>query len=168
MNLRSASHIVLDQMLFVLDQIKKEDYSRIIPSLSASVGQHVRHILEFYICLFDGIQSGTVNYDQRNRDSHIENDKVYAINLISEIKEKINIVVENVEITLSIRYGEISDSSIDIETNFKRELAYNIEHSIHHLAIIKSVFREKYDYVSLPDNFGIASSTVRYMKENQS
>lgn len=168
MDLRNASIVVLDQLLFVLDQMKKEDYSRIIPSLTASVGRHVRHILEFYICLFEGLRSGTVNYDKRNRDSRIEIDKKFAINLIREIKEKINIIEGNAEITLSIRYGEISDSSIDIETNFQRELAYNIEHTIHHLAIVKSAFKETYDYVSLPDDFGIASSTIRYLRENQS
>lgn len=167
MNLRNASYNVLDQLVFVLNQIDSEDYSQKISSLSASIGQHIRHILEFYICLFEGIQSGKVNYDQRKRDPRIENDIDFAIKKIEEIKSKIQSVEDDVELVLSISYGEISESNIDITTNFNRELAYNIEHSIHHLAIIKTAFSEKYDYISLPENFGIASSTIRYLKENQ-
>jgi hypothetical protein len=44
----------------------------------------------------------------------------------------------------------------------ERELAYNIEHTIHHMAIIKQSIIEHFTYIDLPEYFGVASSTVRY------
>jgi hypothetical protein len=41
-------------------------------------------------------------------------------------------------------------------------LVYNIEHAVHHMAIMKIGIREVADYINLPDNFGIAVSTLRY------
>ncbi len=33
----------------------------------ATIGQHFRHILDFYICLEKGVDIGTVSYDERER-----------------------------------------------------------------------------------------------------
>jgi len=42
-----------------------------------------------------------------------------------------------------------------------RELQYNIEHAVHHLAIIKIGVKTLEDSFKLDDNFGIAASTIR-------
>jgi hypothetical protein len=49
-----------------------------------------------------------------------------------------------------------------MDTNYFRELTYNIEHAVHHMAIIKIGIREVANYVTLPADFGIAASTIRY------
>jgi len=165
MNLKTASKNVLNQLLDVLLQIQQKDYHFRASSLEASIGQHVRHILEFYICLIDGVPSGKINYDRRNRDKRIETDKHFAIDLIGEIKSEIEQQDGGFELILELQYGDISDHHLSLKTNYERELAYNIEHTIHHLAIMKQAFLEICPYIKLPDNFGIASSTVRYMNE---
>ena len=166
MDLKITAKLVLDQLVFVLDQIKSEHYALNIQSLNASVSQHVRHILEFYICLFDGLQSGTINYDNRKRDPRIENDKAFTLELIDQINENISNQTVNSDLRLELKYGEEeTENSIRISTNYYRELAYNIEHTIHHLAIIKQTITERFNYVELPEHFGIASSTVRFVNQ---
>jgi hypothetical protein len=56
---------------------------------------------------------------------------------------------------------------VTIDTNATRELVYNIEHAVHHMAIIKIGVREIATYIDLPTDFGIAASTIRY-KEHAS
>lgn len=165
MNLKDASVNILDQLEKVLIQLRDKDYCQSIPSLEASIGQHVRHILEFYICLFEGLETGKINYDHRRRDERIENNKRFALDQLDNLRSRIEKQMNNPELMLDLKYGEASNEDIGISTNYERELAYNIEHTIHHLAIIKQAFREIGQYVELPANFGIASSTVRFMKQ---
>ncbi len=169
MELKITAKLVLDQLVVVLDQMKADHYALNIQTLNASVSQHVRHILEFYICLFDGIQSGMINYDNRKRDPRIENDKAFTLQLIDEIKENISNQTTNDDLSLILKYGEDeSEAGIRLSTNYFRELSYNIEHTIHHLAIIKQTIIEHFNYVELPENFGIASSTVRFVNQKHS
>ena len=52
-----------------------------------------------------------------------------------------------------------------IPSTFERELVYNIEHTIHHLALIAIGFRAYFPHVSLSEHFGVASSTVAHQKK---
>ena len=166
MDLKITAKLVLDHLVVVLGQLKADHYALNIPLLNASVSQHVRHILEFYICLFDGLQLGKINYDNRKRDPRIENDITFTLELINEIKERISDQTVNLELSMELKYGEEeSEDNIRLSTNYFRELAYNIEHTIHHLAIIKQTIIEHFNYVELPEHFGIASSTVRYVNQ---
>jgi uncharacterized damage-inducible protein DinB len=167
MDLKITAKLVLDQLDAALCQMSAEHYALNISSLNASVSQHIRHILEFYICLLEGLKTGVVNYDNRERDPRIENDKLFALELIKELKEKISDQVDNNDLILELKYGNVSKNNISLSTNFYRELAYNIEHTIHHLAIIKPSIIEHFNYIELPNHFGIASSTVRYVNQKQ-
>ena len=59
---------------------------------------------------------------------------------------------------------DLSNESFRIPTNVYRELTYLIEHTIHHMAIIKMAYSETYPLVKLPADFGIAYSTLKYQK----
>ena len=85
MNIKEAAKEVLDQLQNVLDHIISEDYTTIIQDLNGSIGEHTRHILEFYICLIDGLKTGYVNYDNRKRDVRIESDPAFAKSKLGEI-----------------------------------------------------------------------------------
>ena len=62
-------------------------------------------------------------------------------------------------------YNLNDEEAITIETNYYRELIYNIEHAVHHMAIMKIGIHEVAPYISLPADFGVAASTIRYKKE---
>ena len=59
----------LEEIKSLLQVLPKEHYTFPVAILSnATIGEHVRHILEFYKCLIDGIACDVVNYDERKRD----------------------------------------------------------------------------------------------------
>ena len=158
---QSVQHVFvqLEQSLTALTQ---EQYSQPCPSLfKASIGQHVRHIIELFICLDKGYEDGTVNYEKRKRDTRIESDPNFAIALLHNIYDSIN--KKDKQLMLEAGYDEHSDETMVIHTNYYREVVYNLEHTVHHMALIRIGISEV-SSVSIPENFGIASSTVKYRK----
>ncbi|MDG2312138.1 MAG: hypothetical protein P8L64_07110, partial [Flavobacteriales bacterium] len=65
-------------------------------------------------------------------------------------------------IILRASYGVDVSVDIDIDTTVERELAYCLDHAIHHLAIIKISLIESRIDLKMESNLGVASSTLRY------
>lgn len=163
MNPNYACTSILDQLNDLISQIKEEDFCKPIESLSMStIGQHLRHTLEFFICLEEGLAKGLVNYDKRRHDKLLETDKFLALAEISKIRNFIESQRDNRQFILEVGYDITREEFVTIETTYLRELVYNIEHAVHHMALIKIGVREGAGYISLPPDFGIAASTIRY------
>jgi hypothetical protein len=163
MQLIQSSHSILSQLASLIDQIDESDFSKPVPTLGhSSIGQHLRHTLEFFLCLESGCEKGIVNYDKRAHDKLIESDKYIAASTINRIKEFIAQHHTDFKLKLEVGYHLDSEESQVMDTNYFRELTYNIEHAVHHMAIIKIGIREVATYVKLSEDFGIAASTIRY------
>ena len=153
---------VFVQLSETLNQLTNEEYCR--PSkilVNATIGQHVRHIIELFQCLELGYETGTVNYEKRKRDYRIETDKELASSLLKSIYEGIE--RPNKEITLEAEDYCDSVTTVSIPSNYFREIAYNLEHTIHHMALIRVGVNEV-SSVKLPEEFGVAYSTMKYRK----
>lgn len=129
---------------------------------NATIGQHVRHIIELFQCLENGYDNGLVNYEQRKRDIRIESDKAFASGLLNEVHQGLN--KDNKELQLEACYDEHAAFPITLATNFYREVAYNLEHTIHHMALIRVGITEVSD-IEIPEEFGVASSTIKYRQQ---
>lgn len=165
MNIVKACSNILSQLTDVVNQLAEQDFSRPVNTLgNSTLGQHLRHTLEFFICLEKGFQNGTINYDKRAHDKLIETDKFIALSVISKICEFVNTQQTDKALKLEAAYDLDKEEFITIETNYLRELVYNIEHAIHHMAIMKIGIREVAPYVELSPDFGIAASTIRYQE----
>jgi hypothetical protein len=165
MNLHKACDNILVQLTDLVNQLSEHDFSKPVASLGhSSIGQHVRHTLEFFICLEQGFERGVINYDKRAHDKLIETDKFIAISAITKIQEFITAQQTDKKLKLEAGYDRVEEEFVTIETNFLRELVYNIEHAVHHMAIMKIGIREMAPAVNLPHDFGIAASTIRYQK----
>ena len=69
MHLQKAIQNVFVQLSASLELLNDSQYvynSKILSN--ASIGQHVRHIIEMFVCLEDGYAQGVVNYENRKRD----------------------------------------------------------------------------------------------------
>ena len=165
MELIIASNNILAQLRNLIEQVEEADFIKSSPTVNASIGQHARHILEFFQCLEKGVKSGELNYDQRNHDQTLETDKNLALAMIDHIGDFINKHTSDYNLILEGNYRLEGESQFQIRSNYHRELAYNVEHAIHHMALIKIGVKENAPYVRLPDDFGIASSTIRYRKQ---
>ena len=163
MNLNQVCTNILDQLMGLVDQIKASDFYKPIGVLSNStIGQHMRHTLEFFICLEQGFEKGCINYDKRQHDKLIETDKALALAAIVRVRDFIGRNVSDKALQLEVGYDLAKEEFITIGTTYVRELVYNIEHAVHHMALIKIGVRDGASYISLPSDFGIAASTIRY------
>jgi hypothetical protein len=154
---------VFVQLSETLNQLNNEEYvkpSKIL--LKTTIGQHVRHIIELFQCLEKGYDEGVVNYEKRQRDYQIETNKELASELLKEVYR--NLDKENKTIILEAEDYCDTMQIISIPSNYYRELAYNLEHTIHHMALIRVGVNEV-SSVQLPEEFGVAYSTVKYRKE---
>ncbi|MDX1627769.1 MAG: DinB family protein [Fulvivirga sp.] len=163
MNLANASKDILDQLKKAIEQINEKDFSAKVEVLNDStIGQHTRHTLEFFLCLQKGLEKGVINYDNRDHDKIIETDKVLCLSTIEQIKRFLDRCEGNMPLQLESNYDLENDTINTVESNLHRELAYNIEHAIHHMAIIKIGLNSVAPYVKLPNHFGVAISTIKY------
>jgi hypothetical protein len=95
----------------------------------------------------------------------METDKFLAIKTLGRIRKFVT--SHQLDRVLQLEFDDESNSESGqvITTNLHRELAYNIEHAIHHMAIMKIGINEVAPYVRLEENFGVAPSTVRYKNQ---
>jgi hypothetical protein len=165
MHLNKTCCHILSQLKEVVHQISEQDFTKQIESLGYStIGQHLRHTLEFFICLEQGFEKGLVNYDKRAHDKLIESDKFIALSVLDKINDFIQSQPADKPLKLEAGYDLEKEEFVTIETNFLRELVYNIEHAVHHMAIMKIGIRDLAPQVQLPHDFGIAASTIRYQE----
>jgi uncharacterized damage-inducible protein DinB len=164
--LKIACISILDQLSIAIGQLTETEFIRPSETLSgSSIGQHLRHTLEFFICLEQGCDKGVINYDKRAHDKLIESDKEVALLAIDRIGRFILKQAQDKSLVLEVGYDLNSDENVSVQTNYFRELTYNIEHAVHHMAIMKIGIREVAPRTSIPADFGVAASTLRYRGE---
>ena len=151
----------LNSLADALQQLPEQNsYSSPCEALSnATIGQHTRHIIELYQCLIGGYADGKINYDDRKRNPLYENDIPAAIEVIREIQKNLKQPDKEVNI-----FCGTNDNSVCIESNYYREVLYNLEHCIHHQALIK-VALLSIKNINIADGFGVAPSTLQYRQE---
>jgi hypothetical protein len=150
----------LNELIDLLRQLSKSDFTNPCPELSnASIGEHCRHIIEMFQCLEKQLDSGVLNYDHRERNQCIQTDVEYAIEQILAIQNGLRNENKNLELQQFIEGEEIR-----IQSNYFRELLYNLEHCIHHQALIKVAIL-KFENINVDANFGVARSTIEFRKK---
>jgi uncharacterized damage-inducible protein DinB len=163
MELQKAVQQVFLQLTDSLNQLQPDQYAHSCKNLSGNtIGQHVRHIIEMFQCLDAGYLKGEVDYEKRKRDKLIETNKDFATDMLQGISRQIS--RENKTLYLLTYYNELQDEPEKIITNYFREIAYNLEHTIHHMALIRVGLREFGD-LAVDDSYGVALSTLKYRKQ---
>jgi hypothetical protein len=164
MQINSVAAQTLHDAEVYLKEINPDVYSMPLDLLfGASIGQHTRHFVEFYRCLLDQIsmEEPEVNYSKRLREPAIEEDPEFALQTIEGLVSKIQALDHNVNCKLKCS-EHFESGEVSVSSNLERELLYNIEHTIHHLAIIKIGIAAIAPGIFLPEHFGVAPSTLRY------
>jgi hypothetical protein len=170
MELQQAVRAVFGQLTASLCQLQPTEYSQGSPVLSGhTIGQHVRHIIELFQALENGYATGLVNYEKRKRDPLIETDPVLASGLLRQIGDNLDrpdrpLILE-AGYTAPLPDGQSPAAPVLIATNYYREIAYNLEHTIHHMAMIRIGIGQLASPKVLPEGYGIASSTLKYRRE---
>jgi hypothetical protein len=143
----------------LLERLSDAQYMLQIPHLGhASIGAHTRHIIELLQCAVLGYQSGKVDYDNRVRNLDLQHNKDIAQIALHQLASQIEASDKTLKLVVASQ-GDAPEPPV--ETTYLREMVYNTEHAIHHLALIKvALIDMKLDLVDA--HFGMAYSTIKY------
>lgn len=151
---------MLSQLSLAVSRLDDAQFTHPIPVLSnACIGQHVRHIIEMFRSLEAGYVSGRVNYEERERNIKYETDRKAAIGALEDIGRGLD--KDDRELVLEGHYHPDEPGLMRFKTNYQREVIYNLEHAIHHMAMIRIGLQEL-GTAAVPEDFGIAAATVKY------
>jgi hypothetical protein len=143
----------------LLGTISNSHYTHSITHLGkASIGAHTRHIIELLQCTINGYASGEVDYVNRVRNHQLENDQHIALAALEAMETTFTLADKPLLLITEQMEGM---GPMPVNTTYYREIVYNIEHVIHHLALIKVALIEmQLDIVNA--DFGMAYATIKY------
>lgn len=158
----------LNEIKSLCQRLTPKDYSKSLQILSgSSLGQHIRHIIELYQALEKSRSTGSINYDNRKRNPIIETSPQTAAIEIQLLLDFLEGNPRDKNLILQGDFGKCEDLQREIKTSLFRELAYNLEHAIHHQALIKiGLIQLGLDHL-IDRDFGVAPATIRYRKSQQ-
>lgn len=160
MPLNQSNRTRIEQLKSILQIVPAELYSRPLPLLNgSSIGQHFRHIIEFYTCLQQGRMESRLCYDDRKRDLRIEQNQEFALTRCDSFIEFLDSITGDERLTLVADFSDGRTEPCAIETSLNRELAYVMDHAVHHLAIIKIALQDC--EIEIGEDVGVAPSTLR-------
>lgn len=164
MDLQQTSKQMLVQLIDFIDLTEAVQFSSNLSILSGNtIGKHLRHIIEFYqhlLVSYAGDQI-IVDYDARQRNHQTETDRDYAKLQLQILINHLEKASTNKEMLLCFCLTDQGDRQ-HIPTTFYRELAYNLEHAVHHLAILKMAVMTHFPEMRLSEGFGVAYATMQY------
>ena len=165
--LHEAIAEVLRQGELLLNSLRDEDYTRKLPAVFGStVGGHYRHCLDHFQSLLQGLDADEINYDHRQRNSRIENDRSSALTETQRMLRgfaSISTPYLDCPINVRSKVNYELDAAPSIGSTVGRELMYAVAHAIHHYALI-AVMCSMLE-VPVPAGFGVAPSTLKYHAE---
>lgn len=165
---RQAAGLLAELAQFV-EALPLQLYQAVPTTFSqSSVGKHIRHGLDHFDLLRAGIESGLIDYDQRQRDETTEFQPEVAISRVREIATWL----ERSELPLrhELQVRALADSSESkqsiayLRSSVERELHFVTSHLIHHMGIIRILV--ELGGMKVPDPFGKAVSTVAHEKKS--
>lgn len=127
---------------------------------SSTVGAHVRHALDHYTCLLDGLEASRVDYEPRRRDPVIETDRLAAVSELTRTCELIEIEQRfAMDHRLLVRGGAVHSHEWAV-SSVRRELEFALSHTVHHYALVAVICGLQ--GIRTEPGFGVAPSTLRY------
>lgn len=148
----------LRQARELLSNLEDETYGRVVDISPSAVSGHLRHCIEFYQCLLNGMGRKRVDYDARPRDERLESSRVHACESIEELIAGLRALGPSSP-GLKVRTGPRAKESW-IDSSLDRELLYLAQHTVHHFALIAMLLR--FQGIRPHRDFGVAPSTLEY------
>ena len=166
MNSKDGTLQMTRQIIDLLDKIEESDYSRSVAIFSGStLGNHFRHILDFYNCLLKGHSINLIDYSCRDRNAIVETQPLAA----KKAFEEVNLSLEQLDENQSIQVRADFSGNIRpiVTSSIGRELMFAFDHALHHLAIIKMGLMASFPHIKVDENLGVSPSTLKNQNGEQ-
>ncbi|MEO0973858.1 MAG: DinB family protein, partial [Pseudomonadota bacterium] len=150
----STQHLIRDNLAFLrqgvalLRSLDDDIYCRSGPPLyESNVGAHFRHILDHYQQFANGVAEGAVDYDQRERDPHMESDRAVAIARLEGLTARLEaLATYAADQPLAVRLNSSASSreeDLAATSSVGRELQFLVSHTVHHYALVAFILRSE-------------------------
>ena len=151
---------VIRQGIALLSALGPDSYTQRVPiAYNASIGGHIRHIIDHYQSFLAGLETQRLDYEKRPRDAAIEQDPALAQRTLGDIAEHLaNVGKRSASPTLA--YCAETAAGGCAPTSVVRELEFLLSHTIHHYALVAIMCR-LLGHETEP-GFGVAPSTLRH------
>ena len=159
------NQLCIQKLTEVIEQLDENQYQEKLAVLSgSSIGMHCRHILEFYNALVSP-KRNFVSYDDRARDLLFETSPTLTVQKLAELSDQLTNINPNAPLNLISNTGNVQEENSVLKSSWGRELLYTLDHTIHHMALIKIGLTEFCPKVIVHKNFGVAPSTIRFQNQ---
>ncbi len=143
----------------LLENISDEEYrNTTIAPYNSSIGGHMRHILDVFDCVFQGLESDNINLINRKRDKNAEKFTKNGIEFSYKIIQKLR-QIESEDFNKIVKVIDDLGTGI-ITTNYTlaSALIQAHSHAIHHFASVGYIIAQL--GIQLPDDdFGFNPTT---------
>ncbi len=151
----------LERGVKLLNAINDKEYSdNSVAPYYSSIGIHMRHILDVFDCIFEGLANGKVNLAARKRNELAELHVNFGLIYFDEIIKKLeSLKSENLDKVVEVQ-DDLGLGVVTANYTLASALIQAHSHAIHHFASIGYVISQL--GISLPDaDFGYNPTTPR-------
>ncbi|NUM54883.1 MAG: DinB family protein [Candidatus Hydrogenedentes bacterium] len=134
----------------------------------SAVGPHLRHCLDHVMCFLRGLRSGVIEYDARDRDVRVETDADYYREIVRHAMDQLA-AISPATLANAITVCQISAPGaplVTVGSTVERELLFLSGHTIHHLAIVTQIAKER--GIAISPELSVAFSTAAHREALES
>ncbi len=145
----------------LLNSISDEQYSNTsIPPYFSSIGSHMRHILDIFDCVFDGLPTAKVDLSARKRNEFIELKTEEGINYFNQIISQLHMLKSaDLEKVIAVS-DDLGMGKIEQNYTLGGLLIQAHSHAIHHFASLGYIIAQL--GIEIPDeDFGFNPTTPK-------
>ncbi len=155
----AAVNYNLNQANELLSQIDADTYvNETVGPFFSSIGSHLRHTLDFFNCLIDGLDGNKIDLTARKRDNNIATNLESAKSLIHTIQETLFRFKDiNTDYLIHVT-DNLGQGNTEINYTLESVLSHANSHMIHHFAMIGYILHALDTKVNIK-GFGYNAST---------
>ncbi len=152
---------VLSQAASLLQRLTDAEYANGGATGGGSpIGAHMRHVLDHYRALLDGLADGHIDYEARHRQAPLERDRTLAQAEVVRLQRGLE-AVDQTDREVQVNLRSVADPEAGPDwsrSTIKRELQFLVSHTVHHFALIATLLKTM--AIDPGENFGVAPSTT--------
>ncbi len=133
----SSIHHNLNNAIELLGKIDTTTYcDTSIGPYYSSIGSHIRHTLDFFDCIINGLDTNDIDLTARKRDEILSINKEAAKNRIHEIQETLLTYVDvNTDYLIHVT-DDLGQGKVTVSYTIESILAHANSHAVHHYATV--------------------------------
>ncbi|WP_028890932.1 DinB family protein [Tenacibaculum sp. 47A_GOM-205m] len=151
----------LQRGIKLLTGITDEQYSdKSIPPYYSSIGANMRHILDVFACIFNGLEKKCVDFSDRERNKLAEEKTAFGIAYFNEVIAGLHCLnIEDFDKIISVT-DDLGTGKVTANYTLGSALIQAHSHAIHHFASIGFIINQL--GIELPDaDFGYNPTTPK-------